>query len=152
MIDVNLTPNRSDAAGVQRHRARSGSRRCSAGCKDRPIKPVAGAFACPVSVKLDLSAQDAHLAPAFALRLVRGVKNGPSPDWMQKRLKAIGLRPINALVDITNYLTFDRGRPLHVFDAKKVAGGLVVRRARRMARRMLALDGKTYDAGRRRCA
>ena len=65
------------------------------------------------------------------LRLVRGVKNGPSPQWLQKRLTAIGLRPINALVDITNYLTFDRGRPLHVFDAKKIAGNLVVRRARR---------------------
>jgi phenylalanyl-tRNA synthetase beta chain len=143
MIDVNLTPNRSDAAGVHgiaRDLAAAGLGRL----KDRPIKPVAGAFACPVSVKLDLSAQDAHLAPAFALRLVRGVKNGPSPDWMQKRLKAIGLRPINALVDITNYLTFDRGRPLHVFDAKKVAGGLVVRRARE-GESILALDGKTYE-------
>ena len=74
--------------------------------------------------------EDAHLAPAFALRLVRGVKNGPSPPWLQKRLAAIGLRPINALVDITNYLTFDRARPLHVFDAGKVRGDLAVRRAR----------------------
>lgn len=70
-----------------------------------------------------------ELCPGFALRLVRGVKNGPSPKWLQRRLLAIGLRPINALVDITNYITFDRGRPLHVFDAKKVAGNLVVRRA-----------------------
>ena len=70
------------------------------------------------------------LCPAFGLRLVRGVKNGPSPEWLQKRLRAIGLRPINALVDITNFITYDRGRPLHVFDAAKVKGNLVVRRAR----------------------
>ncbi len=92
---------------------------------------------------LDFSAQDAHLAPLFALRLVRGVKNGPSPAWLQKRLRAIGLRPINALVDITNFLTFDRARPLHVFDASKVHGALVVRRAR-SGEELLALDGKTY--------
>ena len=83
------------------------------------------------------------MAPAFALRLVRGVKNGPSPDWLQKRMKAIGLRPINALVDITNYLAFDRARPLHVFDAKKVHGDLTVRRAKD-GEEILALDGKTY--------
>jgi phenylalanyl-tRNA synthetase beta chain len=83
------------------------------------------------------------LCPAFALRLVRGVKNGPSPEWLQKRLKAIGLRPINALVDITNFVTYDRARPLHVFDAKKVKGNLVVRRAAN-GEQLLALDGKTY--------
>ncbi len=83
------------------------------------------------------------LCPAFALRLVRGVKNGPSPAWLQKRLTAIGLRPINALVDITNFITYDRGRPLHVFDAKKVKGNLVVRRAQN-GEQVLALDGKTY--------
>ena len=69
--------------------------------------------------------------------------NGPSPEWMQKRLRAIGLRPISALVDITNYITFDRGRPLHVFDSAKVAGDLTVRRAR-AGESVLALDGKTY--------
>ena len=78
------------------------------------------------------------------LRLVRGVKNGPSPQWLQRRLTAIGLRPINALVDITNYLTFDRGRPLHVFDAAKIAGNLVVRRAR-PGEQLPALDGRTYE-------
>ena len=90
---------------------------------------------------------------------MRGVKNGPSPDWLQQRLTAIGLRPINALVDITNFITFDRGRPLHVFDAAKVHGNLTVRRAR-AGETLLALDGKTYalddtmcviaDDGRRR--
>ena len=92
---------------------------------------------------LDFAPVDAHLCPAFALRLVRGVKNGPSPEWMQKRLRAIGLRPINALVDITNFVTFDRGRPLHVFDLAKVHGDLSVRRAR-SGESVLALDGRTY--------
>ena len=142
VVEINLTPNRPDATGVHgiaRDLAAAGLGRL----KDRPIKPSEGKFPCPVTVKLDLPAADAHLAPAFALRLVRGVKNGPSPDWMQKRLKDIGLRPINALVDITNFLTFDRARPLHVFDANKVKGDLVVRRARD-GEDVLALDGKTY--------
>ncbi len=142
VIDINLTPNRPDAAGVfgiARDLAAAGLGKL----KEAAIKPIAGAFPCPVSVKLDFTPQDAHLAPAFALRLVRGVKNGPSPQWMQKRLKDIGLRPINALVDITNYLTVDRARPLHVFDARKVRGDLVVRRARD-GEAVLALDGKTY--------
>jgi phenylalanyl-tRNA synthetase beta chain len=84
-----------------------------------------------------------ELCPGFALRLVRGVKNSPSPDWLQKRLTAIGLRPINALVDITNFITYDRGRPLHVFDAAKVRGNLTVRRAH-AGESLLALDGRTY--------
>ncbi len=142
VIEINLTPNRPDATGVHgiaRDLAAAGLGKL----KDHAIKPAASGFPCPVSVKLDLADDDRHLAPAFALRSVRGVKNGPSPEWMQKRLKAIGLRPINALVDITNYLTFDRGRPLHVFDANKVKGGLVVRRAKD-GEEVLALDGKTY--------
>ena len=74
---------------------------------------------------------------------MRGVRNGPSPEWLQKRLTSIGLRPINALVDITNFMTYDRARPLHVFDAAKVKGNLVVRRARN-GETLLALDGRTY--------
>ncbi len=142
VIEINLTPNRPDATGVHgiaRDLAAAGLGRL----KEREIKPLAASFPCPVSVMLDFASEDKHLAPQFALRLVRGVKNGPSPDWMQKRLKEIGLRPINALVDITNYMTFDRARPLHVFDAKKVAGNLVVRRAK-SGEEILALDGKTY--------
>ena len=142
VIEINLTPNRPDATGVHgiaRDLAAAGL----GTLKDHAIKPANGSFACPVDVKLDFAAEDKHLAPLFALRLVRGVRNAPSPDWMQKRLKSIGLRPINALVDITNYVTFDRGRPLHVFDAKKVAGDLVVRRARD-GEQVLALDTKTY--------
>src|SRR5271156_273462 len=142
VIDVNLTPNRPDAtaiSGIARDLAAAGL----GTLKTPPVAAIAGGFDCPVQVKLDFAPGDEKLCPAFALRLVRGVKNGPSPDWMQRRLRAIGLRPINALVDITNYLTFDRGRPLHVFDAAKVAGGLVVRRGR-TGEEVLALDGRTY--------
>ena len=142
VIDVAVTPNRPDAtgvAGIARDLAAAGL----GSLKTPAPKPLAGAFDCPTRVHLDFSPADRHLCPAFALRLVRGVTNGPSPEWMQKRLRAIGLRPISALVDITNYITFDRGRPLHVFDFAKVAGDLTVRRAR-PGESVLALDGKTY--------
>jgi len=142
VIEINLLPNRPDAMGVHgiaRDLAAAGLGRH----KDRKITPIAGSFPCPVEAKLEFSSEDSHLAPAFALRLVRDVRNGPSPDWMQKRLKAIGLRPINALVDITNYLAFDRARPLHVFDADKVRGAITVRRAK-AGEALLALDGRTY--------
>jgi phenylalanyl-tRNA synthetase beta chain len=143
LIEINLTPNRADAAGV--HGVARDLAAASLGrLKARDILPVPGAFPCPVGVTLDFSEADRFLAPFFGLRLVRGVKNGPSPAWMQERLRAIGLRPINALVDITNYLTFDRARPLHVFDARKVKGDLVVRRARK-DETLLALDGRSYD-------
>ncbi|MBV9704612.1 MAG: phenylalanine--tRNA ligase subunit beta [Methylobacteriaceae bacterium] len=142
VIEVGLTPNRGDAAsvwGIARDLAAAGI-----GVLRTPTPvPVEGKFASPNGVRLDLAPGDAHLCPAFALRLVRGVKNGPSPDWMQRRLRAIGLRPINALVDITNYITFDRGRPLHVFDAGKVQRDLFVRRAR-AGEEIMALDGRTY--------
>ncbi|MGA8587252.1 MAG: phenylalanine--tRNA ligase subunit beta [Roseiarcus sp.] len=142
VIDVAVTPNRPDAtgvAGIARDLAAAGL----GSLKTPAPKPLAGAFDCPTGVHLDFSPADRHLCPAFALRLVRGVTNGPSPEWMQKRLRAIGLRPISALVDITNYITFDRGRPLHVFDFAKVEGDLTVRRAR-PGESVLALDGKTY--------
>jgi phenylalanyl-tRNA synthetase beta chain len=142
VIDVSLTPNRPDATGVSgiaRDLAAAGLGKL----KTHAPRPVAASFDCPTAVKLDFAPEDARLCPAFALRLVRGVTNGPSPEWMQKRLRAIGLRPISALVDITNYVTFDRGRPLHVFDAAKVKGALQVRSAR-AGESVLALDGKTY--------
>jgi phenylalanyl-tRNA synthetase beta chain len=142
MVEINLTPNRPDATGIvgiARDLDAAGLGRL----KKTDVKPVEGRFPCPVDVKLDFAPGDQHLCPAFALRLVRGVKNGQSPEWMQRRLRAIGLRPINALVDITNYITFDRGRPLHVFDANKVAGNLTVRRAQ-AGEQVLALDGRTY--------
>ena len=141
VIEINLTPNRPDCTGVSGIARDLGA--TSIGTyKDKIPKPVKGSFPCPVKVTLDFG-KTQPLCPAFGLRLVRGVKNSPSPDWLQKRLTAIGLRPINALVDITNFITFDRGRPLHVFDADKVHGNLTVRRARN-GEKLLALDGKTY--------
>jgi phenylalanyl-tRNA synthetase beta chain len=142
VIEINLTPNRPDATGV------SGIARDLAATgigvlKTKQPPRIPGAFDCPVTTSLDFTIEDAHLCPTFAFRLVRGVRNGASPEWMQKRLRAIGLRPINALVDITNYITFDRGRPLHVFDAAKVSGPLQVRRAL-PGENLLALDGKTH--------
>jgi phenylalanyl-tRNA synthetase beta chain len=139
VIEINLTPNRPDATsvyGIARDLAASGL----GALKAKPIAPVAGQGETPVKVSI----ADPQLCPGFALRLIRGVKNGPSPKWMQQRLIAIGLRPINALVDITNYVTFDRGRPLHVFDAAKVAGDLVVRAAKD-GEKVLALDGREYE-------
>ena len=138
VIEINLTPNRPDCTGVHGI-ARDLAAADMGKFKDAAIKPVKGEFPCPVAVQLAAP----ELCPAFALRLVRGVKNGPSPEWLQKRLTAIGLRPINALVDITNFITYDRGRPLHVFDAAKVRGNLTVRRAQD-GETLLALDGKTY--------
>jgi phenylalanyl-tRNA synthetase beta chain len=141
VIEINLTPNRADCTAVHGI-ARDLAAADMGKFKDPAIRPVKGDFPCPAKVTLDFGATPS-LCPAFALRLVRGVKNGPSPDWLQKRLAAIGLRPINALVDITNFITYDRGRPLHVFDAGKVRGNLTVRRAR-AGETVLALDGKTY--------
>lgn len=148
VIDVAVTANRGDAlsvAGIARDLAAAGEGRLI----DRPIDPVKGDGPCPVKVTLDFG-DTAPLCPAFGLRLVRGVKNGPSPERMQRQLRAIGLRPINALVDITNLITHDRGRPLHVFDAAKVKGDLVVRRARD-GETVTALDGKTYMLDRDIC-
>ena len=141
VIEINLTPNRPDCTGVSGIARDLGA--TSIGTyNDKIPKPAKSSFPCPVKVTLDFGKMPS-LCPAFGLRLVRGVKNGPSPDWLQKQLTAIGLRPINALVDITNFITFDRGRPLHVFDADKVHGNLVVRRAKN-GEKLLALDGKTY--------
>jgi len=138
VIEINLTPNRPDATGVHgiaRDLAASGLGTLKGG----DIEAIAGSGHCPVKVSIEAP----DLCPGFSLRLVRGVKNGPSPKWLQQRLIAIGLRPISALVDITNYLTFDRGRPLHVYDLKKVAGNLVVRRARD-GETVLALNEREY--------
>src|SRR6185437_8715224 len=148
VLDINLTPNRPDCTGVNGI-ARDLAAADVGAFKDRAPKPIKGEFPCPVSVTLDFG-QTHPLCPAFALRLVKGVKNGPSPDWLQKRLTAIGLRPINALVDITNFITYDRGRPLHVFDAKKVRGNLTVRRAKN-GETLKALDGKTYTIDEATC-
>ncbi|MBX4889305.1 phenylalanine--tRNA ligase subunit beta [Rhizobium bangladeshense] len=143
VIEINLTPNRPDCTsvhGIARDLAASGL----GTLKTRSAPSFAMNGETPVKLTLDLD--DPRLCPGFALRLVRGVKNGPSPRWMQQRLTAIGLRPINALVDITNYMTFDQGRPIHVFDAAKIQGNLTVRRARE-GETVLALDQREYKLG-----
>lgn len=145
VIEINLTPNRPDATsihGIARDLAAAGLGKL----KNDTVEPIQGKGVCPVEVTIEAP----ELCPGFALRLVRGVKNGPSPKWMQQRLIAIGLRPINALVDITNYVTFDHGRPLHVFDAKKVKGNLVVRRANG-GETILALDQREYTLTNEMC-
>jgi phenylalanyl-tRNA synthetase beta chain len=138
VLEINLTPNRQDCTGVHGI-ARDLAAADMGRFKDPAIRPIKGEFPCPVKVTIE----DATLCPGFALRLVRGVKNGPSPEWLQKRVTSIGLRPINTLVDITNFMTYDRARPLHVFDAAKVKGNLSVRRAQN-GETLLALDGRTY--------
>jgi phenylalanyl-tRNA synthetase beta chain len=148
VIEINLTPNRPDCTGVNGIARDLGATAIGV-FKDKVPKPVKGTFPCPVKVTLDFGAT-ASLCPACGLRLVKGVKNAASPDWLQKRLTAIDLRPINALVDITNFITFDRGRPLHVFDAAKVHGNLTVRRAHN-GETLLALDGKTYTLDQAMC-
>lgn len=142
VIDINITPNRGDClgvAGVARDLAAGGM----GALKTLQPKAAAGGFACPVPIGLHFQAGTESACPMFAGRLVKGVKNGPSPEWLQRRLKAIGLRPISALVDITNYISFDRGRPLHVYDAAKLKGEIHARLAR-AGESLEALDGKTY--------
>ncbi|MCB1385823.1 MAG: phenylalanine--tRNA ligase subunit beta [Nitratireductor sp.] len=143
VIEIGITPNRPDALGV-RGIARDLEAAGIGTMKPWAAPKIAGNGACPVKVSIETP----QFCPAFGLRLVRGVKNGPAPKWMQQRLRAIGLRPISALVDITNYVTFDLGRPLHVFDAAKVKGHLAVREARE-GEAFLGLDGRerTLSAG-----
>ena len=145
VIDFEVTPNRPDwlgVAGIARDLAAAGVGRL----KDLPVKPVAGTYPCPVKVKVDGDA-----CPVFAGRMIRGVKNGPSPAWLQARLRAIGLRPISALVDVTNLLSYDQARPLHVYDVGKLVGDTIEARLGRHAthgdEQLIALDGKTYDIG-----
>lgn len=141
VIDIAITPNRPDALGV-RGIARDLAARGLGRLKPLVVEPVAGRFPSPISVTIDPALKDKG-CPLFAGRVIRGVKNGPSPDWLQKRLRAIGLRPISALVDITNFFTFDLNRPLHVFDAAKVQGGLRIHPAQG-GEELLALDEKSY--------
>ncbi len=143
VIEVAITPNRPDCLGVRgiaRDLAAAGLGKLT---RDA-VKPIKGSFASPIPIKLEFDKDSADACPVFAGRLVRGVKNGPSPDWLQRRLKAIGLRPINALVDITNYIAYDRGRPLHVYDADKLSGAIRARLGRK-GEQVLALDGKSYQ-------
>ncbi len=142
VIEIAITPNRGDCLGVHgiaRDLAASGL----GALRPLNIKPIPGVFDNAINVRLDFLADVENACSQFVGRFVRGIKNGPSPRWMQERLSAIGLRPICALVDITNYSTFDLGRPLHVFDADKLKGNLTTRLAR-AGETLQALDGKEY--------
>ena len=141
VFDIAITPNRPDALGV-RGVARDLAARGLGTLKPAPIEPVEGTFKSPIGLLLMDDVKD-KACPLYVGRYIRNLKNGPSPDWLQRRLRAIGLRPINALVDVTNFLTYDRARPLHVFDADKVEGGIHVRLSR-PGETLLALDGKEY--------
>ena len=142
VIDVAITPNRGDCTsvyGIARDLAAAGLGKL----KTPPVKPVIGKFPSPKKIALNFTPETASACPLFAGRMVRGVKNGPSPKWVQDHLKSIGLRPISALVDVTNLIAHDRGRPLHVFDADKLSGDMQARLAKD-GETLLALDGKSY--------
>ncbi|MGI3210020.1 phenylalanine--tRNA ligase subunit beta [Roseovarius tibetensis] len=146
VIEIAITPNRPDALGV-RGIALDLAARGLGTMKPAVMADIEGQFPCPVTISIDddTRSDGCHV---FAGRLIRGVRNGPSPAWLQDRLRAIGLRPISALVDITNFFTFDRNRPLHVFDADKVSGDLRVHRTEG-GETLRGLDEKDYsfDAG-----
>ena len=138
VIDVAVTPNRQDAMGIHgiaRDLAAAGLGQL----KPIEVREIAGSFPCPIEIRTD----DPEGCPAFYGRVVRGVKNGPSPAWLQQRLKAVGQRPISALVDMTNYIMLSYGRPLHVYDLAKLQGAIVARKARD-GEQVLALNGKSY--------
>jgi phenylalanyl-tRNA synthetase beta chain len=151
VLDVKLTPNRPDCTavrGIARDLAAAGLGRLK---PERKVTGVEGDFDCPVDIRLEFPKEAAEACPCFAGRYIRGVKNGPGPAWMQQRLKAVGLRPINALVDVTNYVSLDRGRPLHVYDADTLKGAIGARLGRR-GETLAALDGKTYELDESMCA
>lgn len=142
VIDIAVTPNRQDCLGV-RGIARDLAAALPATLKPVDHDPVPGAFTSPIEVRLDFPDETKNACPHFVGRYIRGIDNGPSPQWVRDRLKAVGLRPISALVDITNLLTLDRARPLHVFDADKLTGAVVPRLAR-SGETLDALDGENY--------
>ncbi|HKR17407.1 phenylalanine--tRNA ligase subunit beta [Rhizorhapis sp.] len=137
VIEVAITPNRQDCMGV-RGIARDLAAVGLGSLKPLDVPAIKGEGQGP-----DVRTDDLAGCPAFYARSVKGVKNGPSPEWLQKRLKAIGQKPISALVDITNYIMIDLGRPLHVYDMANLKGGLVARKAK-AGEEVLALNSKTY--------
>ena len=143
VLDLKITPDRADCFGVRgiaRDLAASGLGRL----KPYPIAAIPGLYQSPVTVRLGLHAAARDACPLFLGRHIRGLKNGPSPRWLKDKLIAVGLRPISALVDVTNWLTLDLNRPVHAFDAGKLTGDIQVRLAR-PGERLAALNGKTYD-------
>ena len=143
VIEVKLTPNRPDCTGVRgiaRDLAAAGLGKLK---PERAPSDVEGSFKCPIEIELEFPPQAADACACFAGRYIRSVSNGSAPAWLQQRLTAVGLRPINALVDVTNYISVDRGRPLHVYDADKLQGAIRARLGRK-GESFLGLDGKTH--------
>jgi phenylalanyl-tRNA synthetase beta chain len=143
VIDIAITPNRADCLGVR------GVARDLAAAGLGTLKPldtsaVPGTFDSPINWAVDLPERDSPLCPIVVGRFFKGVKNGTSPQWMQDRLRAVGLRPISALVDITNYVMMDLGRPLHAYDGDKVAGDIFIRLAK-PGEKYMALNGREYE-------
>jgi phenylalanyl-tRNA synthetase beta chain len=149
VIEIKLTPNRPDCTGVRgvaRDLAAAGIGHLK---PDQPVK-ITPRFNNPVAIGLHFDEAAKSACPVFAGRMVKGVKNGPSPAWLQQRLKAVGLRPISTLVDITNLMSLDRARPLHVYDADKLNGEIHARLAKK-GEKVLALDDKTYELDEEMC-
>jgi len=149
VIDFEVTPNRPDwlgVTGIARDLAATGL----GGFIEPTIAAVPGKFPSPITVKVDGDA-----CRHFTGRVIRGVKNAPSPKWLQDKLKAIGLKPISTLVDVTNYLSYDRARPLHVYDVANLSGTMLEARLGHHNgthdEQLIALDGKTYDIGHDMC-
>jgi phenylalanyl-tRNA synthetase beta chain len=145
VIDFEVTPNRPDWLGVQgiaRDLAAAGAGRFI----PNDVKKISGSFDCPVEIRLEAP----EACPMFAGALVKGVKNGPSPDWMQQRLKAVGIQPRSLLVDVTNFISLDRARPLHAYDAAKLEG-VVSARLGKKGEKLVAIDGKAYDVTEEMC-
>lgn len=138
VFDVAITPNRQDCMGV-RGIARDLAAAGLGTLKPLAVPTIAGAFLCPIEIDI----ADPEGCPAFYGRVIRGVRNGAAPDWLQRRLKAVGQRPISAIVDITNYLMLDHGRPSHAYDLARLSGPVTARRAQ-AGETALALNGKTY--------
>ncbi|MEM0987001.1 MAG: phenylalanine--tRNA ligase subunit beta [Pseudomonadota bacterium] len=141
VIDFEVTPNRPDwlgVMGIARDLAAAGAGRFMA----PKTKPIPGKYDCPVEIEI----HEESACPVFHGVHIRGVKNGPSPEWMQRRLLAVGIQPKSLLVDVTNYISLDQARPLHAYDADKLAGAVVARLGK-SGESLVALDGKTYDLG-----
>ena len=143
VIDFEVTPNRPDTNGVL-----GVARDLAAAGLGKLVTPVyevpKGDFPCPQKVELDFPADKVDACPVFGGVLITNIENGPSPKWLKEALLQVGLRPINALVDVTNYISIDRARPLHVYDVSKISGSIRVRFGTGEADKFEALDGKEY--------
>ena len=143
LFDIAITPNRADCLGVYGI-ARDLAAASVGTLKELDLSPIPGTFKSPLDVRFDFKPHSADACPLFVGRYIKGVKNGPSPKWMQDRLLSVGLRPISALVDMTNFLTIDLNRPVHVFDADKIEGNHLWLKTGCAGAKFLALNGKEY--------